>query len=204
MTRILLKSIVLFVLLFVSMVGLIRAQPYDDGDLRAFLFADTCTVPCFMGIQPGVTTTQEAYNLLARHPWVADVTAHYWFSGPRSSLFSWSWSGQQPTLINATAPGIFSTEDNIVDIIQVPTTITLGAMWLYKQPEIGMIATEPGEMSYSAIYFQGALEVKTVMLCPLQVGTFWQSQAQIQLDIHSGVEPGAFELPGWFRDSRCP
>jgi hypothetical protein len=204
MTRILLKLIVLFVLLFVSMVGLIHAQPYDDSELRAFLFADTCATPCFMGIQLGVTTTQEAFNLLARHPWVKDVTQHYWFSGPRSSLFSWSWSGQQPTLIDATAPGIYSTQDNIVDIVQVPTTIPLGAIWLHNRPEIGTIATEPGEMSYSAIYFEGTLEVKTVMLCPLKVGTFWQSRAQIQLDIHSGVEAGAFELPGWFHDPRCP
>ncbi len=51
--------------LFLLPVLLIRAQPYDDGGLRAFLTPpEDCPAPCFMGIRPGVTTTEEALEIL--------------------------------------------------------------------------------------------------------------------------------------------
>ncbi len=46
-------------------IGLIRAQPYDDGGLSALLLPTSdCTQPCWQGIQPNITTGTEAYARL--------------------------------------------------------------------------------------------------------------------------------------------
>lgn len=204
MIRLLLKSALTLLVLFAVLAGFIRAQPYKDGELNAFLFEGDCALPCFMGIRPGVTTTQEAVRLLEQHPWVEKVTQHIWFGGPATSLYSWSWNGQQPALINASAPGVFSTQGNIIDVLQVPTAISLGEFWLLSRPQQGMIATEPGELSYTAIYLDGALEVQTVLFCPLRLTTFWQATTQLQMSIYRRPDPAVLELPNWFHRPRCP
>lgn len=54
-----------FTLLFTLCIALIRVQPYDDSELRAFLTPpEGCPAPCFMGIRPGVTTMEEAVAIL--------------------------------------------------------------------------------------------------------------------------------------------
>ena len=54
---------VLLGLLFAA-AAVIRAQPYDDSELRAFLTPpEGCPAPCFMGIRPGVTTREEALTI---------------------------------------------------------------------------------------------------------------------------------------------
>ena len=55
-------------LLFCAAIVVVRAQPFDDGGLRDQLLSPTCTVPCFLGIRPGVTTREEAILLLRAHP----------------------------------------------------------------------------------------------------------------------------------------
>lgn len=203
MVRLFAKSALILLALFAMLAGFIRAQPYMDGELSAFLFEGDCALPCFMGIRPGVTTTQEAVRLLEQHPWVGKVTQHIWFGGPATSLYSWSWNGQQPAFINASAPGVFSTRGNMVDVLQVTTAISLGEFWLLNRPQQGMIAHEPGELSYTAIYLDGALEVQTVLFCPLRLATFWQAQAQMQMSIYPRPETPVLELPDWFHEPRC-
>lgn len=116
-------------LLLTGLIGLIRAQPYDDSDVD-LLFAHTehCTTPCFMGIQPGLTTTDEAIRLLNAHPWVAAVDV----PASRSLVtVRWEWSGQQPQTIDAAVPGeirLFS--DQRVSMIQVSTHVPLERMRL--------------------------------------------------------------------------
>jgi len=204
MVRLFVPTVLLLTLLFAAIIALIYIQPRGDSALQSLLFSGDCALPCFMGIRPGITTTQEAFQRLENHPWVAHVRQHLWFSGPDSTLYSWTWSGQQPELINAGSPGMFSTRDNRVDIIQVPTTIPLGAFWLFNRPQQGLIADEPGDISYSAVYLDGALEVQTVMFCPLRLETFWRAQTQLQASIYTRAGPSALQLPGWFHDARCP
>jgi hypothetical protein len=202
--HLILKLVATLTALLAACIGLIRAQPYDDDELTAFLHTKDCATPCFMGIRPGETNTQQAVALLERHPWVEKVTQHIWFGGPATSLYSWSWSGQQPALIDASVPGVFSTRNNIIDVLQVPTTISLGDFWLHDRPERGMIANEPGELSYTAIYQNGALEVQTVLFCPLRLTTFWQAPSHMQMSIYVRPDDARFEMPDWFDRLRCP
>jgi hypothetical protein len=204
MIHVFLRMALTFLLLLVALVGLIRAQPPDDGELLGFLSVDACSLPCFMGIWPGLTTTQEAVRLLEQHEWVEKVTQHIWFSGPNRSLYSWSWSGLQPALVNDAAPGVFSTHGNVVDVLQVPTTISLGDFWLLNQPQHSMIAREPGQLSYRAIYLGGALQIETALVCPLKLGDFWRAPVQMILSSDAQPDPAAFQLPVRFENTPCP
>ncbi len=205
MVRFLITPVIPLVLLFSAFIALIYDHPHDDSDLQALLFSGDCALPCFMGIRPGITTVQEAYDLLERHPWVDHVKQHIWFSGPNNNLFSWTWSGQQPAFINSAAPGVFSAHGSLVDVVQVSTTIPLGAFWLRRRPQQGLVADEPGEFSYSAVYFDGALEVQTFLFCPLRLEAFWQARTQLQISMYeSRTGLSSFQLPGWFHDVHCP
>jgi hypothetical protein len=65
MSYTLIRLVVAFTLLFTIPILLIHAQPYDDSQLRTFLTpADGCPAPCFMNIQPGITTLRDAAQYL--------------------------------------------------------------------------------------------------------------------------------------------
>jgi hypothetical protein len=191
-------------LLLVALVGLIRAQPPDDANLQSFLSLDACALPCFMGIRPGLTNTQEAIRLLEQHEWVEKVTHHIWFGGPNRSTYSWSWSGFQPALLNYTAPGVFTTNGNIVDMLQVSTMISLGDFWLLGQPERSLLAHEPGQLTYRAIYLNGALQIETTPVCPLNLADFWRAPVQMILSSDTQPDPAALQLPDWLENTPCP
>ncbi len=116
-------------LMLTGIIGLIRAQPYDDGGAdMLFAIEDTCVAPCFMGIQPGMTTATEALSLLSGHPWVKTVDAP---SSRSQVTIRWEWSGQQPEVIDAAVLGqirLFS--DQRVSMIQISTHLPLERMRL--------------------------------------------------------------------------
>lgn len=92
------------VLLFCAALGALRAQPYEDGGLRASL-APGCALPtdpagaaplCFLGIRPGVTTGADALRRLRELAWVADLQVS-------ADRIEWTWSGQQPAFLRGAA-----------------------------------------------------------------------------------------------------
>src|SRR5262245_29374883 len=101
MARPLVASTLLLTVLFAACIGVIRAQPYDDADLRAFLTpGDDCRMPCFLGIRPGVTTLEEAAGILQAHEWVGDITIENYPHGDMPWGFvRWNWNGQQPAFL---------------------------------------------------------------------------------------------------------
>jgi len=52
---------------------LIRTQPFDDHDVRVVMMPNDCEMPCFIGIQPGVTTYRQAMVILESHFWVSEL-----------------------------------------------------------------------------------------------------------------------------------
>jgi hypothetical protein len=81
--------------LIATVLAAVRAQPFDDNALRASLVLPDCTLPCFMGIRPGVTARDEAFAILRAHPWVATVDT---LLGERG--LTWTWSGRQPAFLS--------------------------------------------------------------------------------------------------------
>jgi hypothetical protein len=76
-TSLLLKIAFSFTLLTAGLVGLIHTQFYDDTEVRDLLLPPaTCPAPCFMGIRPGVTTYDEAVEILEAHSWVERIESY--------------------------------------------------------------------------------------------------------------------------------
>ena len=136
----LLRWAFLLTLLFLLPVALIRAQPYDDSELRAFLVPpEGCPAPCFMGIRPGVTTTEEAIVILEGHEWVASVGEDYVKLmrevseeelPPLLGSIDWVWNGSQPTWIDSSYKPLLSDGDRVVSAVTIETHIPMGEVLL--------------------------------------------------------------------------
>jgi hypothetical protein len=169
--RFLLKLTLLLTLIFAALVGLIRAQPYDDSELRAFLTPpDGCPMPCWQGIRPGITTFEEVRAIIENHPWITNI--EYVGSvneSPQSAQIFWDWNGSQPVFAS-TSGGIVAIENNIVDAITLITLIPLGDVWL-SFPETGRFqytrggANRLGECIHTVLYTHQNIEVTARLSC---------------------------------------
>ena len=113
----LLRVALLLTVIFLLPVLLIRAQPYDDGGLRAFLTPpEDCPAPCFMGIRPGVTTAEEAIAILEEQPWVLWDTESQLSIGP----LIWNWSVQAPSWFDSQDSGVVRVRNEQVTMLGIP------------------------------------------------------------------------------------
>jgi len=87
-----------------AVISVIRAhQPAPHTPLNILLDGD-CSAPCFLNIQPGVTTLDDAVQRLRAHPWVGQVTDTLTSYGQYRN-YHFRWSGQQPAFIDPTKEG---------------------------------------------------------------------------------------------------
>ena len=179
MIRFLLKFGFAFTLLFAFCIALIRAQPYDDSELRAFLTPpEGCPAPCFMGIRPGVTTREDAIAILEAHEWVNEVT--YDVAGD----VQWTWSGLQLGIIDENSYGILLTpvEGEPVVEIRISTIIPIGYIYLLfgKTPNTDSGAGGREGIGVSALYFDQYMWVWTIVhSCPVTYSKFWSGTMNI-------------------------
>ncbi len=119
---------------FVVVMLFIHAQPYDDSKLREFLTPPQgCSSSCFMGIQPGVTTVEEAVAILKSHEWVEEV--HSDRAKANDSYVEWSWSGLQPSITSISNNPYLFGHNGIVTNINIPLSLPMAEIWwLYGQP----------------------------------------------------------------------
>lgn len=133
------------VLFFGSLIGMIRTQPWRPLPLDAAPNGNAaCRSTCFMGIEVGSTTAEEAAAILSQHPWVArlDVSEY----GIR-----WDWSGRQPGYIASASPGWISTQTTVVDGLLILTNTTFGD-WVLQWGAPNDVIAEPvsfGDLSSS-------------------------------------------------------
>jgi hypothetical protein len=121
-------------LLFTIPILLIQTQPYDDMELRAFLTpTDDCPAPCFMGIQPGITTVDEAIAILQAHEWVAEVSITG-YSRLGLHRIEWRWKPNlSPMLEPERIPrsgGRLIADEGVVQYMELLTRIRAGDAWL--------------------------------------------------------------------------
>lgn len=125
MLTLLLRMSLLLTLLAALPIFIIRARPYEDSELFALLTPpEGCAMPCFMGVRPGVTSVEEAMQILQSHPWVAE--------GIESREFSRIvvvWDSAEPSLIDTGTSGRFSFAGGVIQNINIRTRIRLGDLW---------------------------------------------------------------------------
>ena len=158
----------LLTLIFMVVLMLFRAQPYDERENRQPFTQDKCTAACFVGIQPGITTVDEALERLASSGWTSDIDNRT--INNVSGFISWKWSSQKPNWISGKVEGkIWATQKHIVQIV-IYGDFQLGdtrlALGLPDQEVID--ATEDRNRVYSlytASYAQAGLMIQSWQPC---------------------------------------
>ena len=160
---------------------LIRAQPYDDHELRQLLLPEGCPAPCFMDIRPGVTTVKEAILILEASGWVKDIHLTKATSVTDGETFisvRWIWNEKQSRLIDSTFPGyLISYEQDIrsaVDEVHISTAIASGFIQLILQfPTAYDIPTGMpdafGKIPFGITIIYDKVEVSAHLECPLKM-----------------------------------
>ena len=186
------KLVLMLALLFFGALTVIHAQPRGGDDVRSFLRpSDGCAMPCWQGIQPGVTTADQALAILRAHPWVSRVDGS-WTRAPSGIRFYtniyWGWNGQQPAFIYnnfALSPPYLHVRNNIVQYIRIPTGIAYGAArWIMGAPETRILSisipnARPLRYDHSAEYFGGQVSFDTEITCPINPYAFWNAPVAI-------------------------
>ena len=190
--------------LFTIVLLLIRAQPYDDHDLRQLLLPEGCPAPCFMGIRPGVTSVEQALALLHQNDGVqiikVDPTE---VNGSPSQItrISWSWnptSSQLSRLIDTQKRGVINISDGKVYEIEVETSIRLGDYWLLdnapKEYNLRPIGTRDAGNILIILFIdeRSSTILKGTKRCPYDSSRVWQTGMSISFrnlrDIRSSVD----------------
>jgi hypothetical protein len=158
-------TLVSFILLSAVMV-LIRAQPYDDHELRALLLPEGCEMPCFMGIRPGVTTADEAIRLLQASEWTNSVNTYDNGDTQQLGTVTWRWNDHASHFLSAADINTLSVTDNIVENIYIWTSVPFGEMWLtlgtasqYGLTTVSVMENSPVYMLYDHFYADNGLGV---------------------------------------------
>lgn len=129
----LLRSSLLLTPLLCLPVLLIRARPYEDSELFALLTPpEGCPAPCFMGIRPGLTTSQAATALLGSQPLLANTIAP---NPPNGLRFR---ANHPHGLVEDTVFSYLRVESSVIQWLRVQTNISLAEVWAaFGQPDWG-------------------------------------------------------------------
>ncbi len=134
-----------------TLLLIIRAQPYDDRELRELLFPADCLAPCFMGIQPGVTTVEEAVKALEASKWVSAIDNGV--VDRETGAIYWEWSADKPRWISTDSKGKIWVVAYVVETITIFSDIRLGETQLVLgQPEGELIDPSQDRSRRSALY----------------------------------------------------
>jgi hypothetical protein len=203
--------------LFTLAILTVTSAPPRNADLRSALApTDTCPEPCFLGIRPGETTADQAYAQLIEHEWVESVNYGGRASAP---LLQWSWNGAQPRELDRGDfdPYMLLDQDNIVQIIYLPTRIAYGDIWdILGEPQQARVMLTGRASPYTrrmrwmsvnhaANYFGGTVEVVSLSACPFSVESFWKAPISITFYAPSYIPPDLppYTAPTWFKSQPC-
>ena len=125
MFRLTLRLALLPILLLSAALFFIRAQPYDGHAVHSFLQSENCSAPCFIGIQPGVTTPQQALSQLR----TTDLISYVGVSESLETV-AWFWNKNHSTLMDDTQIPAMFYDRNEISSITLYTRIRLGDLLL--------------------------------------------------------------------------
>lgn len=210
MARGLLRFALPLYLIFVALTLVLHLRPHDDSALRAvFVSSDDCMLPCWQGIHPGVTSGEEAVNILENHEWVRYVRVRGDFGAGKPGTITWTWNGTQPATLGFDG-GRVLVIDNVVEYVRLFTTLGFGDIWMgFDQPEQGRLegpsgsATRP-EMFHQASYWGGMLMVESIVYCPVGFATVWNTPVTVELRQRVTLLPLVdYKLATWVVDTSC-
>ena len=162
------RIMLLPVLLLTVVLMLISAQPYDNHELRRVLLPDDCSMPCFIGIRPGVTTVEDTVKLLAASKWVGEIDND--IIDNQQGFIRWDWSDQKPSWISGNTKGKIWVTAQRVKTITIYSDFRLGETTLvlgFPEGELVDPTQDRGGQSslYTAFYNQKGLLLRIWQPC---------------------------------------
>jgi len=168
MSRFYLRLTLPVFLLFTLMVIVIRAQPYDDYELRQLMLPHGCPAPCFMGIRPGVTRVDQALKILGENKWVEEAKLNH-------GVILINWNENAPSWLENRGGKYIGSLIRLaptarVSEFQIDTSLTLGQVQLIWGRPTFQFASPVSEegyvyMFYSAIYPKSGLLISVSKGC---------------------------------------
>ncbi len=195
-------------LLLLLIILLISYPPPDQSALAAFFNTPPgCPTPCWQGIRPGVTTAQEAMDLLAAHPWVASVTATAGISDnpahpANEGVIYWDWNGQQMPVLGAfSLGGSIDVRENHVRVIKMVTAVPFAEIWYaLGWPDEGSLRPSRsfGELYdvHLALYKDRGMMVRSIIPQPISLYRYWNAQVEILIQTNL-IADTRYRLPCW-------
>jgi hypothetical protein len=139
-----------------------------------------CRTSCFLGIELGITSMEEALGLIEGHPWVRDLTVT---ERPDGQLYSidWAWNGAQPSWLTGRAE--VRRKWGAAGEIDLRTTAAFGDVWL-RISRPSYLASRPAG-GYTVYFPSSGLVAGSAIVpsCQAWRSGFWRSQVTLAFDI---------------------
>jgi hypothetical protein len=180
MTRALFSTAALFALAFTTLIVFIHTRPYQDGGLRAFLMPSLdCPPPCWLGIQPGVTTLVESSTLLRKQPSINAVDA----ISPATAWLRFSIPAVQRARVNMwqDARGIIGR----LDLFETGLSLSDIQLVLGKPARLFLYDTiQYGTSEMTLVYSQYSLYISaSIAPCQVRQATFWTDAQDVSVTV---------------------
>lgn len=210
-TSYLMRSGGLLALLLVSLIGVIRVRPYDDGGLGALL-GDACETPCWQGIYPGSSTGPEALHAVQQIDRVRGLGSN--FSFYVGQVF-WRWSQDSAHFLDPDTREFAYVwiERNVVKTIFLPGFHSFADIaLLIGRPQKVTIYTDSFYSPRYAVYlasYPNKLYLSSLIHCDSSAHDLWASPTNIYIGQQpeymgaSGREYPRAELEGWMPANLC-
>lgn len=199
--------IVSLVLSSIVILGIVLF-PYNTSDIEAFMTApENCGGDCLLGVQPGISTVGETMSHLREHPWVSEV--RQFAPGNGFSRIAWDWSGEQPSVIDASREGRMTfywvdeftyrqqISDRLIETITIHTHMRMYSLQtVLGDTNSGAVSFRPGgNLAYTITYDipGGVTNLYAEFSCPLYMMQYWDARARITMTI--GRMDGTFIHP---------
>jgi hypothetical protein len=201
--RFLIFTALFLMLLFVALIGVVRAQPFESVPIYSMIDTPTdCENPCWQGIEIGTMSRDEALSILNSHAWVKGVRANEF-------QISWRWSGAQPALIDPDSFGLIRLDGaGNVGQLRVQTRIPYGDIWLaFSSPENALLIRPVSRTTayQISIYESRGIQVISTLSCPAYPADLWNSMTTIGMgdiwltEALNGFPFDVYNEPGWWR-----
>lgn len=174
----------LFTLSTSSLLAL-GALPSGVNPLTELIATEDVCATCWQGIEPGVTTVEEAVVKLENNRWVGGVYS-------TMSTVEWAWSGAQPAALDTQSAffqgrfEIMTDEAGVerVGALAMRTQVPFGDLWnQLGQPDQLVLmrpAHEPGlRWVQMAVYAERDLYALTFLDCDLSPAEFWRAPVDL-------------------------
>lgn len=209
MTAVTLRTAALLLLLFGGAVGLIRAQPYNDGGLHDFLFPQpACPMPCWHNIRPGTSTPEAVLAALDSVPNIRDIGTNL---GQREGQVYWRWQEDAYSFLRSSRQFAHTwvEGDQITNIYLTGFRQFADLRLLLGPPEEVLIHVDAflgtGNVVYLSIY-PGDLYLSTFITCRANRETLWTARTSVsigEVPQFTGSIAYRFDQPGWLPRRVC-